>query len=225
MLACRTYCSGTIGVNKKYLLEGIYKPGRMIHGAYKSYQDGSPNLVATVWKDNRIVRCVSTNSNPRNINTDRRLGHNEIQVNQQQNIQLYNRYMNGIDCYEQMCMKYDVGCFSVKTWKYTLWYFMNMSIVNAYILYCKIQQGKPKRSMLILTFDLKLQWEWLLDFHLEKGRQKLYCTLDLWQLQMEITMKMSTWAQRRERDINGTVCSKWGKKMYKGVAFTMYTCV
>ena len=118
----------------------------MIHGAYKSYQDGSSNLVAIVWQDNRIVRLVSINSNPRNVaHTDRRLGHNVIQVNQLQNIQLCNRYMNGVDCHDKMHMKYDVGHFSVKVWKYKLWYFVNTSTVNAYILYCKTSTRKMKK--------------------------------------------------------------------------------
>ena len=47
------------------------------------------------------------------FHTDRRLGQNVIQVNQPQNIQVYNKYMNGVDHYVQMCMKYDVGHFSV----------------------------------------------------------------------------------------------------------------
>ena len=51
-------------MNKKYLPEGNCKSGRMICGSYKSYQDGSSNLVAPVWQDNRIVRLVRTNSNP-----------------------------------------------------------------------------------------------------------------------------------------------------------------
>ena len=90
-------------MNKKYLPEGICKPGRMICGTYKSYQDGSSNVVATVCQDNRIVRLVRTNSNPRNVvHTDRRLGHNMIKVNQPQNMQLYNRYMNGVDHHDQM---------------------------------------------------------------------------------------------------------------------------
>ena len=77
-------------MHKKYLAASIYKPGRMIHGAYKSNQDGSSNLMATIWQDNRIVRLVSTNSNPKNVvHTDRRLGQNVIQVNQPQNIRLY----------------------------------------------------------------------------------------------------------------------------------------
>ena len=124
-------------MNKKHLPEGVCKPGKMICGAYKLYQDGSSNLVATVWQDNRIVGFVRTNSNSRNVDTDRKLGNNVIQVNQPQNIQLYKRYMNGVDCHDHMCMKYDVVCFSVKAWKYMLWYFVNTNIVNAYILYCK----------------------------------------------------------------------------------------
>ena len=95
LLACKTYCNGTIWVNKKYLPDGICKPSWMMGGAYKSYQDGSSNFMATVWQDNRIVKLLSMNSNPRCVvYTDRRLGHNVIQVNQPQNIQLYNRYMN-----------------------------------------------------------------------------------------------------------------------------------
>ena len=92
-LACKTYCSGTVWVDEKYLPKGIHKPGRIICSAYKSYQDGCWNMMATVWQDNRVVRHVSTNSNPRNVvHTDRRLGNNVIPVNQLQNIQLYNRY-------------------------------------------------------------------------------------------------------------------------------------
>ena len=98
---------------------GTCKPGRIICGAYKSYQDGSSNMVVTVCQHIRIVRLVNTNSNPRNVvHTDRRLGHNVIQVNQPQNTQLFNRCMKGVDHHDQMCIKYDVGLFSVKAWKY-----------------------------------------------------------------------------------------------------------
>ena len=153
----KPYCSGTIWVNK-YLPEDICKPGRMICWAHKSYQAGSSNLVATVWQDNRIVRLVSTNSNPRNVvHTDRRLDHNVIQVHQPQNIQLYNRYMNGVDCLDQMHMKYDVGHFSVKAWKYILWYFMNTSIVNAYILYCKTSTRQSKKEVCSSWLST---WDW-----------------------------------------------------------------
>ena len=186
LLACKTYCNMTIWVNKKYLPEGIHKPGRMIHGAYKSCHNASSNLVATVWQDSRIVRLVNTNLNPTNVvHTDWRFGHNVIQVNLPQKIQLYNRCTNAVGHHDQMCIKYNVGYFSVKAWKYIFWYFVNTSIVNAYILYCKASTRQTKRSLLLSTFHLRLQWDWLLDFHWEKGRQKPHCTLGLWQLQMK----------------------------------------
>ena len=42
---------------------------------------------------------------------------------------------------------------------------------------------------------------------------------------MKVNMKMSSWAQGRERDVNGTVCSKWGKKLYMGITFILYMCI
>ena len=125
----------------------------MICGVYTSYQDGSSNLVATVWQDNRIVRHFSKNLNPRNVvYTDRRLGHNVMQVNQPQNIQLYSKYMNGVDCHDEIHMEYDVGHFSVKEWKHILWYFVNTSIVNAYIMYCKTSTRQSKKKYADLDF-------------------------------------------------------------------------
>ena len=79
-----------------------------------------------------------------------------IQVNQSQNIQLYNRYMNGVDCHDQIYMKYDVGHFSVKAWKYILWYFVNTSIVNAYILYCRTSTRENKKKYAHLDFQLEI---------------------------------------------------------------------
>ena len=54
LLACKIYCNGTMWVNKKYLPECICKPARIICGTNKSHQDGSSNMVATVWQDNRM---------------------------------------------------------------------------------------------------------------------------------------------------------------------------
>ena len=157
-------------------------------------------MAAQTWWPLFGKTIVSTNSDPRNvIHTDRRLGSNVIQVNQPQNIQLYNRYINGVEHHEQIHMKDDVSHFSDKAWNYILWYFVNTSIVNAYILYCKTSTRQTKRSMLILTFDLRLQWDWLLDFHLEIGRHKLHCTLGQWQLQMKTMKKCPHWLKEGKK--------------------------
>ena len=69
---------------------------------------------------------------------------------------LYNRYMNGADHHDQMHMKYDVGHFSIKAWKYIFLYFVNTSIVNAYILYCKTSTRQIKKKYADLDFQLEI---------------------------------------------------------------------
>ena len=131
---------------------------------------------------------------------------------------------DSVDHHYQMGMKYYVGCFSVKAWKYILCYFVNTNIVNTYILCCKTSIRQTKKYA-HPAFWLEIAMGLIAGFSSRKGSQKPHCTLGLWQLQMKIIMKMSTWAQRRERDVNGTVCSKWGKKLYMSITFAMYTCV
>ena len=143
----------------------------MIWGAYKSYQDGSSNLVATVWQDNRVVRLITTDSNPRNVvHRDRRLGHNAIQVNQPQNIQLFNRYMNGVDHHDQMCMKYYVGHFSVKAWRYILWGIVNTSIVNVYILHWNTLTRQTKKKYAHPDFRLEIAMGLIARFSFRKRK-------------------------------------------------------
>ena len=144
---------------RKYLPEGIHKPGRIDPcDAYKSIPNHTWQLKLwwpLLWQDNRIVRPASTNSDPRNvIHTDSRVGPNMIQVNQPQNIQLYNRYMNGVDCHDEMC-KWNMmlATSQSKHGSTSSWYFVNTSIVNAYILYCMTSTRQTKKKhVLILTF-------------------------------------------------------------------------
>ena len=99
-------------------------------------QLGHTNLVASVWEDNKTVRVLSTNCEPQNVQVaDRRLGCQTVQINQPQNVYCYNKYMSGVDQHDQMRLQYGLGHFSKKAWKYLMWFLLNASIVNAYILY------------------------------------------------------------------------------------------
>ena len=108
----------------------------MIHSEHKMFQFGATNLVVTVWQDRNPVRVLSTNSDPRIIvQADHQVGHETVQVNQPQCLSLYNRYMNGVDCHNQLHTEYIVGCFTKKAWKYMMWFLVNASVVNAFILW------------------------------------------------------------------------------------------
>ena len=98
LLQQNTYACGTVHLNKRHLPDAVKQPGRMVSGAHKSYQYGHTNLVATVWQDNNTVRVLGTNSNPRNVlETSHRIGQDVLQINQPENVNLYNKNMNAVD--------------------------------------------------------------------------------------------------------------------------------
>ena len=131
----------------------------MIRGEHKTFQFGVTNLVATVWQDRNPVRVLSTNSDPRiTVQAHCQVGHETVQVNQPQCLSLYNWYMNGVDCHDQLCTEYIVGHFAKKAWKYMMWFLVNASIINAFILWkeCSMRRNQ-KRNVCILITIMKLQ--------------------------------------------------------------------
>ena len=49
----------------------------------------------------------------------------------------YNKNMGGVDLSDQQRQYYAVGRKSCKWWRYLLWFFIDVSIVNAHILECQ----------------------------------------------------------------------------------------
>ena len=70
-------------------------------------------------------------------------------------IEVYNSGMNGVDVNDQYRSYYPPGMISRKWWKYLFWFFVNLSIVNGYILE-KIA-GKRKRRQLQFSIELAKQ--------------------------------------------------------------------
>ena len=60
--------------------------------------------------------------------------------------------MNGVDVNDQYRSYYPPGTTSRKWWKYLLWFFVNLSMVNAYIL--EKLAGKKKRRQLDFRREL-----------------------------------------------------------------------
>ena len=192
LLACKTSCNKEIQVNKKYLPDGICKPGRMIHGAYKSYKDlaRQKNFKTCQYKFKPKKCC----SHRQEIGSQCDPSKSAIKHSTVQNI------------HEWCILSWSNGH---KTW---CWPLLSQSMEVCPVVFCEHWQSdclcfvlqdfnvaNQKKSMLILTFDLWLQWDWLLDFHQEKGRQKPHCILGLWQLQMKTTMKISTSSKKGKR--------------------------
>ena len=147
LMALGIYSCGTIHANKRNLPDAVKHPGKMLRGAHKCFQYGNSNLVSTVWMDKKHVQMLSTNSRPTVIlQANWKIGRETVQVNQPENVYLYNKYMNGVDRHDQLCLQYNVGCFSHKAWKCLLWFFVNAAIVNAFILYQKVSERSTAKK-------------------------------------------------------------------------------
>ena len=119
LLQMKIYASGTVRCNKRGLPDVIKQPPKMRWEEYKSLQDANSHLVATVWHDNRPVRVLSTNARPDvTFPIERKCGNATVHIDQPENVFLYDKYMNGVDKHDQLRMKYSIGWFSVKAWKY-----------------------------------------------------------------------------------------------------------
>ena len=165
LLQLGIYACGTVHKDKHGLPGVVKVPGKMVRGAHKSYQHGETNLVATVWQDNKQVRLLSTNSKPAVVcQASRRIGHETVHVNQPENVHLYNKYMNGVDRHDQLRMQYVIGRFAHKAWKYLMWFLVNASIVNSFIIYQKVSTRTTKKRYAHIHFQQEVACQLIAGF-------------------------------------------------------------
>lgn len=78
LLERRTYLCGTFRANMSGIPVELKKPGHLQQGQSIKRQKG--NIVATVWKDRRDVRVISSNVNPTDGHVQREAPRNRNQV-------------------------------------------------------------------------------------------------------------------------------------------------
>ena len=147
-----TYATGTMAKNRR----GFPKEIKEMMAEYNKKPRGSgiyvrdKEIVYTVWKDTKCV-AVGSNQHP---------GHSEDTVlrNWKENgerkkkdvpipipIYNYNKFMGGVDHSDQMIKYYEVLRQTHKYWKTLFFHFIDLSTVNAYLLY-KIIHPDTKTS-------------------------------------------------------------------------------
>ncbi|CAC5406113.1 unnamed protein product [Mytilus coruscus] len=93
------------------------------------------NLVATAWKDKKIVNYLSTNCDP----TQSRIVQRRQKDGTRRDVaapivsDLYNKFMFGVDLADQKRMQYST-CRKAKKWyKYLFWFCFDLGVVNSLI--------------------------------------------------------------------------------------------
>ena len=151
-----TYACGTVRINRRDFPADL-KRTKFVCGEIRR-QCG--NLVATMWKDKRIVTLLSTNTAPdseilaveERVNGRRKCVVPDDAMKKPEVVKAYKSGMNGVDVNDQYRSYYPPGTTSCKWWKYLLWFFMNLSMVNAFIL--EKLAGKRKRTQLDFRREL-----------------------------------------------------------------------
>ena len=147
-----TYACGTVRTNRRDFPADL-KRQKLVVGEIRTRQ--YENLVATMSKDKRVVSLLSTNTPPepeihavQQVVRGRRKRVVPAEAMKKPDVvPIYNEGMNGVDVNDQYQSYYPPGSVSGKWWKYLLWFFFNLSMVNAYILE-KLAGNKVEKSFI-----------------------------------------------------------------------------
>lgn len=150
--------AGTIRAHRRLIPNLCRNPGRLERGQFKTFQDSDlTNLTCTVWRDTKDVRFASTMSNPELVTQAvRRVQARHIQVQMPHVAHQYGKNYSGVDRFDNLRSK-KYGCLSrpsKKTWKHLLWFLVNASLVNAWILYQQ-SSTRPTTKKNFSHFDFR----------------------------------------------------------------------
>lgn len=121
------------------------------------FQFKAKNGVAAVqWMDKKPVNFLSSAHTPRKTTTVlRRLQTGKrVSVHCPNVVADYNKYMCGVDRFDQYRERYETGRKSIKWWFRILYFLLDLAVVNGFILW-KLEQP-PKSDTSQLTYRLKL---------------------------------------------------------------------
>ena len=226
LLAKNTYACATTRKNRKGFPADL-KNLKLTQGEIRTRQDG--NLVATVWRDKRDVYFLSTNSNPNKEIHAQMQGRRRVPVPHEQRVKpevvsIYNASMNGVDVSDQYRNYYQSGTVSIKWWKYLMWFFFDLSIVNGYILEKIARKSKEVSARRHLDFRIALANEMIANYNRYKLRSNDFVQA------MNSSSTGENIAGHSLGKINGRkkacqMCSKLGRKREDGRTFeTVYVC-
>ena len=133
---------GTVRLDRKDIPLS-FKRKAVQFGQVVYYTDGP--LLGLKWMDKRIVSLLTTIHDETMITKTRRIkgapqGQQVIQ--KPQGIDEYNKYMGGVDKAGQLVQYYGYNNFAKKWWKRVFFHMVDVTLVNAYILYYTVTTGK-----------------------------------------------------------------------------------
>ena len=128
-------------------------------------------MLAILWRDNRVVTVLSTNSQPHEEEVVQRRQHNgsKVDVRCPSAVAKYGRYMGGVDRNDQLRQYYQVRTKCHKFYKYIFWFLFEAAQANSYILHSNFTSATHQ---LLKEFKLELAKGLVGDFHSKKRHNR-----------------------------------------------------
>ncbi|XP_066567992.1 piggyBac transposable element-derived protein 4 [Amia ocellicauda] len=139
------YVCGTTQQNRKGFPDALKlkNVGKLAQGEFFQCQHG--NILATVMRDTKVISCLSSNAAPGivGISQGKQKDGTVYGVPRPLPLLLYQENMRGVDLCDQLRECYQVGRPCKKWWRYFLWFYLNICIVNAFIVLRESRRGAP----------------------------------------------------------------------------------
>ena len=105
-------------------------------------------VTALLWCDNRVVTLLSTNAQPQQHSTVQRKEHDgsHSDIPCPVGMELYNRYMGGVDKNDQLRQYYHVRIKSRKFYRYIFWFLFEVSHTSCIPITLVLQRNPSKNS-------------------------------------------------------------------------------
>ncbi|KAL8576039.1 hypothetical protein ACOMHN_052057 [Nucella lapillus] len=160
LLRNETYSCGTIRTNRKGLPQEIKTVKFRQSGQMMKKQKGGMHVVA--WCEKKRKVCVlSTANNIDNTEITRpgKRGQPAQTYPKPVAIQQYTDHFNAVDKNDQMRSYYGIANKARKFWKYIFWFIVDVSMINAFVLYKEARGGPRPKPMTHLEFHLEVARE------------------------------------------------------------------
>lgn len=165
------YSIGTVRSNRKGLPSMMKKKDKMERGEYEYLTKG--HVAAIKWMDKKPVTLLESAHNPKEIEEVKRTMKNgeKKAFLCPKSIKVYNEFMGGVDKFDQLRERYMIGRRSRKWWHPMMYYFIDMAIINSYILY---QIHKKYDCGDQLSYRISLGKQLIGDFNGRKRNRQSY---------------------------------------------------
>ncbi len=168
LLELQQYAVGTTRVNRKLFPKSLVQGPSMQRGEWRWRQLRAHREISIVsWMDKKPVNLISSRHDPtQQSSITRREGREQINVSCPPVLNLYTKHLRGVDVFSQRQSYNKIGRRLKKYFYSLIWFFMDVAIHNAFILY--LRKHKPQRFA-EKEFRKQLMQLLLADFSSVKG--------------------------------------------------------